>query len=638
MNQKHWRALGFAIVLCAGVSVLAAAIETLAVASAHRADLSDYMFALNIHFLMGLAVCLALRALLWRLADRFFPWVALGAFLVCELVIILGFWINSAAWMPPFRTSTGKLAALGVAAAGAVGGLALALLVWRLAGQRRATQWVQGKAAQAGLVLGIVLLLLNAGLIWRAIPGRQHVYQRPGSNQVGRPNVIVVLIDALRRDHMSFWGYPRPTSPNLDRFLRESFAFEQAYTPSNWTVTSVASIFTGMYPTSHGVYGDQSRIPNLALTLAEHFQTYDYCTGAFVANPIVDEQHGFAQGFETFFPEPPLWWTYHGRTAVERIGRRLMGATETSTWRIPVTAKINRRFFRWLDGDTRRPRFAYIHYLDPHGPYEPPEALREAVAPGAPPGPPETPAFLDYSQSLDCRDWRCLENPPQLAATALTGMVANYDGEIRYTDQLFGELLDGLRKRGLLETSHLLLLTDHGEEFFDHQGWRHSYSIYEEVSGAVMAYRPPGGLPGGRIVHRPVATIDLTRTLLDVLGLEQPPHQQGRSIPEITGVGEPSQGTGVLCELPPYLFSLRMGDWKLIRRGPVSEPVWELYNVSRDPSEQSDLAAAAPDTLVRVRDLLEALLLGLSRDSLGETESIKDPEALDRLRALGYIQ
>jgi arylsulfatase A-like enzyme len=217
-------------------------------------------------------------------------------------------------------------------------------------------------------------------------------------------------------------------------------------------------------------------------------------------------------------------------------------------------------------------------------------------------------------------------------------MLARYDGEIRTVDREVGRLIDALRARGVLDRAHLVLLSDHGEEFGDHGGWFHGHSIFEELGACLLAYRPPGGVPGGRVVTRPVSVLDVWATLFPLLGLEVPPLHQGRPVPEVRGEPAPPRRQPVLCELPPNLYALRLDRWKLIRRGRAAAPEHLLYDLAADPGERWDLAATLPDTLAALRAYLDGTLDGLRQVSMRRAETSLDPATLERLRSLGYVQ
>lgn len=644
-HMWRWRAGGVGFLLAASLAVGVGVLETIVSQLRFVATAADLLYGINLHLLLALVVVLAARFVLWRVPARSFPPAALGAVAVAELALVVPYWVATASWAPVFETVTGKGFAAAMVAIGALMGGGFGwLAVRRWSGER----WSRAAGSATGLVgvfavLG--LLTANGIALVSAWPRPVRPAIRPEAAQIECADVIVILVDTLRRDHLSCFGYPRPTSPNIDRLFGESYLFSAAYAPSNKTIPSVASLFTGLYPTSCGVRGPYEAIPEDAPTLAEHFRSYGHQTAAFVANLILTPQGGFAQGFDTYFPRSAPWWTHRRRTAVELIAQRLCKLPDTKMgWR------INQAFFSWLDSRKDGPIFAYLHYMEPHSPYLPSRDDLAAVAPNAPWGPTVPPLFHDYSSDEECIDWECLENPPTLPADMLEGMIARYDGEIHALDRHIGELLEVLEARGLLERAHLLFLTDHGEQFGDHLGWYHGHSIYEELVASPMAYRPPGGLRHGVVIDRPVAMLDLLRTLLEILQLETPPMHQGRVISELlptrgTQASPPASSefyraveTAVLSELPPHLYTLRLGQWKLVRRGHRDAPDWGLYRLSQDPGERVDLCLAEPDTLALLRSYLLATLASLEQERLDLMRTTLDQETLRQLRDLGYIR
>jgi len=638
MGRWGWRSMGVAIWVTVLVALVVALLETFVLRPAGQgaAGLRDFAYALDLHVLAAVAVTFGLRLLFRRATEASFPSIALGGMLALELAVVGVFWLTRVPFLPRFYTPAGRV----MAAIAFVAAIVLAIVAARWMGRmlRRETwiRWTRGLSGATGIGLAITVVALNAILFFSAMPHAERGALRADADRQPRPDVFVILVDALRRDHLSYFGYPRPTSPNIDRLLSESFVFTAASTPSTWTIPSIASYFTGLYPTSHQVTGATSRIADDAPLLAEHFRSYGYRTAAFVANQVIGRSNGFGQGFQTFFPPSPPWWTYHQRTAFERLASRLRKpASAAQGWR------INLEFLRWLRATPNQPHFAYVHYLDPHSPYAPPAEELEAVAPNAPAGPIDPPVFRDYESRLSdptCRDWECLENPPTLPPEKLAGMVARYDAEIHLTDRRIGTLLNELGRMGVLDRCHILFLNDHGEEFADHGGWYHGNSIYQEMIACPMAYRPPGGIAGGRTIARRTSALDGLFTLCRLVKLEAPPLHQGREIPELLGQAEPAVVPPVLAEIPDHLYALTEGSWKLMRRGSSRAPDWRLYDLLQDPDEQEDVADSFPDTLAALRGYLEGRLGELEQARLAEIATTTDPELLERLRSLGYIR
>jgi arylsulfatase A-like enzyme len=636
MRVGRWRAFGTALLVAGVIGVAAGLIETYLADRHVPPGARDLLYGVNLHLLIALLVTLGMRILLWRASDRTYLTLGVVAFLALECGVVGAYWLNTAAFMPPFHTPEGRRITAAAVLGGLVIGILIGLLLVRTLRPETQRRLTRGFVGMAGLILAVVLLIGNGIWLTAARPQRVSAQIREDAEHIERPDVFIILVDTLRRDHLSYFGYERLTTPQIDNLFAQSYVFTQAYTPSSWTIPSVASLFTGLYPSSHGITSALRAIPADAPTLAEHFRSYGYRTGAFVGNMIVTSRNGFSQGFETFFPPEPPYWCYHQRTAVERIVRQL---------RIPHTVshgpRLNQELLEWLRRTPGEPHFAFVLYFEPHSPYEPRAADREAAAPGVALGPREPPLLRNYREGwgeIDCNDWECLEDPPRLTEAERAGMIASYDGEIHATDRSVGGLLGGLEELGLLAGSHILFCTDHGEEFFDHGGWFHGNSIYEEMSASPIAYRPPGGVAGGQNIDRPVAQIDVVRSVCSRLPIAPPPMHQGREIPEILFPGSRGEETPVLCELPPHLFSLRFRQWKLIRRGSLEAPEWRLFDLETDPLETMDLSATMPDTLAALRGYLEGLTSEYAQSPLAEMTSRSDPEVLRRLRTLGYVR
>ncbi len=637
MALMRWRTFGITLIAAAGLAVLIGAVETAWIAGMGKPNAGDLVYGTNLHLLIALLTVGSLRIVLWKLrAERFIP-IALAAYLAAEGALTGTYWILRALYDPPLSLNAGRVIPVALALGLAVVGGLLGGVIGRLAPvevRRRRPTTVWGPA---GITLAVALIAANALAVSLALPRTPRIDVGDEARLEERPHILVVLVDTLRRDHLSGFGYDRPTSPNLDALYAESWRFANAYTPSAWTIPSVASIFTGLHPGAHRIREAFDRIPDYAPTLAEHLRSYGYQTGAFVANKLVTTTNGFNQGFGRFFPPGAPWWCRNQRTALEQLVTRAIRTGNTARgWR------INQEALRWIRGKSDRPCFAYIHYMEPHAPYAAPEKDREAVAPGAPAGPLTPPNFLDYSARIaepGCWDWECLPETPTLPPDQLEGMVANYDASIHLVDRRIGDLMRELDEMGVADRAHVIFCSDHGEQFLDHSGWGHGKSIYEELTGCPLAYRPPGGLPsGGGVVERPVSLLDMLRTVCLLAGLEAPPLHQGEEIPELLAAGTRGADRPILSEIVPRLYSMRYRNWKLIRRGSPDSPEWRLFDRRTDPGEQVDLAAVLPDTLAYLQGYFAGLQAKYEQTSLREVESRVDPEMLRQLRDLGYIK
>jgi len=629
-----WRAAGLSSLLAAGPAAAIGVVETTLTLRAFAPSFLELLYGFNVHLVMALAVIVMTRAILWKLADRHFVPAATAIYILAELTFTAGFWILKAPWAPRLSSSSGKLFAVAIVTILSLTGLQMIIVSVRGLSSNRWHAMASGSVGRAGAAFLALAVVANIALGAALYPRGNGTPDTVLNERTGTlPDVFIILVDTLRRDHLSAFGYERATSRNLDRFNSESFVFDAAYTPSNKTVPSVVSLFTGLYPTSHGTIGPFQGFPEGVPTLAEHFHSRGYETAAFVANMLVSVERGFGRGFETFSPPGMPWWCYHGRTGIEALMAYLYVPRDAGSG-----YRVTREFFDWLDSKVGRPRFAYLHFMEPHSSYSPPQKDFAAVAEGQPAGPDTPPMFHDFAAEDDRVDWESLPDRPTMTKEDLEGMVARYDGEIHFVDRHFGRVIDGLRERGVFENSHVVFLTDHGEELGDHGGWFHGHSIYEELTGSPLSYRPPAGVSGGRLIERPVNLLDLTATLLEVLEMEPMALHQGRAIPELLGRPRPGTRSSVVSSLPPHLYSCRLGPWKLVRAGDPADPTDRLFNLTADPREQNDLAGLLPDTLDMMRDSLEVNVLWRTAAGIDADHSRMDPETLERLRSLGYIR
>ncbi|MGE0641384.1 MAG: sulfatase [Thermoanaerobaculia bacterium] len=441
--------------------------------------------------------------------------------------------------------------------------------------------------------------------------------QPPAVDLPAQPNLVLYLIDTLRADHLGCYGYAPPVSPRIDSFARESVLVREARAQSSWTKPAVATILTGLTPPGHGTERRSHRLPKRVETLAERLGSAGYVTAMFTTNPTVTERFGFDQGFDEFH--------YLSQPRGRRRGH-------------VDSAEIHGSVVDWLDRRSDgRPFFLVVHTLDPHDPYRPREPFASRLAAG-----------IDIESA-------CCPKPAQLAGLTEAELVdrsrrsiALYDAEIAQNDESFGRLRDVIERRGLGPRTAILLTADHGEEFFEHGGWRHGHALYEELLRIPFVLRLPGGAAAGRVVDGPIDQIDFTPTLLDLAGIGPVDGLPGESwLPWLMGRGDPPAGAATSfawLEHPAYsMAAAQAGEWKWIGRwnrgdDPPAPPVEWLFDLARDPAEVAPRGSA--DGADGHRRELVALLAAARRQAgsamAAEEEEI-DPELDRTLRALGYI-
>lgn len=436
-----------------------------------------------------------------------------------------------------------------------------------------------------------------------------------GSRGTGaRANVLIYMIDTLRADHLGCYGYGRPVSPAIDRFARDAVLFEDTVAQSPWTRSSVASLLTGLWPGTHGAEDRWDTLAPEALTLAEVLHRHGYRTGGVITNRSVARAFGFAQGFDTY---------------------RMLTPEDTSA---RVHELAVEWLSRWREEQTeggRRPFFLYLHTVDPHSPYDPPERFRERFAAAVP------------RDGTGQREWLRLLKDGELEVTeTLTRhLVDLFDGEIAANDESFGRLTEWLAGEGLLEETVVVLVSDHGEEFHEHGQWEHGKTLYAESVQVPLIVRFPGpDVPHlrGRRVAVPVQHTDVFPTLLAYLGLPVPGAVEGRDLgPLLTdGVGAWADEALIFSRVDLdgcRAGSVTTGTWRLHDgRSPCSGEGVELYHRRRDPGEQRSLAERRPVTNGYLRSLLRAREL-LNEGALQPGEAEVDEETREQLRALGYL-
>jgi arylsulfatase len=435
----------------------------------------------------------------------------------------------------------------------------------------------------------------------------------PLASAATRPNILFLLIDAQRADHLSSYGYPRPTTPTLDALAARGVRFTTAMAPSNRTGTSMPSIWTGLLPSRHGNFRRGDVLDDRFVTVAEILRGHGYRTAAWCPNPTLDARFRIGQGFDL----------YHN-------GRR---PRATGDWRTSETAKfINRRALAWLDRDRDRPFFAWLHYRDVHGPYSPPPFFARKFTRGA-----ET--MLPWLSS------RITPAQRDRAGPELVSRAAQYDGAIRYTDHQIAQLLAALESRGLLDHTIIVVTADHGDGFFEHGLLGHDQALYQEELHVPLIIVRPGGTP--RLVDDLVSTMDLFPTLLELAGVTPPASNAVSLVPLLDAATPARHRDRAIAEARMRVWgwwggrqrAMREGDWKLI----VYDWHWwpfdqiELFDLRTDPFEHRNLAREEPQRVKTMRATLDRTIALATAGAAAPGSAPLDADLKQRLEALGYV-
>ncbi|MCQ9206268.1 MAG: sulfatase [Omnitrophica bacterium] len=422
------------------------------------------------------------------------------------------------------------------------------------------------------------------------------------------PNIVIILSDALRRDHLSLYGYHKKTSPNIDRFAEGATVFKNAVSQSSWTLSSVASLFTSLYVSVHGVVRQGETegdcLDYRLVTLAELLKNKGYKTAAFIENPMISRGLRFHQGFDVFKLTVPM--------------------IELAEYK-PRPSELNKIAFPWIKKQKKKPFFVYVHYLDPHAPYAPIEP---------------------FASVFGTTDLRKLEDAKPDRDT-IDLYINNYDGEILYIDHLIGQLLGHLKECGLTGETLIIMLADHGEGFLEHDNFAHGKTLYAEEINIPLIMKFPKSVELSDVSENRVGLIDILPTVLHVTGVISPYDYDGINLLDKTlGTDEnrvifsellKPVGVGSLPRL-----AMMKGDFKAIYLTDRDQ-ITELYDLDKDKEERDNILVQNPQIeegfkkeidLWREEKARKKQRLCIKNSSV----TLRDEKRVKQLRALGYLQ
>lgn len=441
------------------------------------------------------------------------------------------------------------------------------------------------------------------------------------------PNVLLLVVDTLRADHTSLHGYERDTTPNLAAFAERALVYDAARATSSWTKPSVASLMTGLSTTRHGVEQDDGKLPEAATTLAELLAASGYRTGLFSDNPYVSRAFGFAQGFEHVYD-------YVSRPIAEPSGEEFADGADGAIrrdehvdWaRRAGAGALNRELLEWIDSfGEREPWLAHVQYMEPHWPYAPP--------------PPFDTKFTDepVRRSELPNLWHVAtgfagsESGAPATEAERRALIDAYDSAVAYWDSEFGALVAALDARGRLRDTIVVVTSDHGEGFYEHDLWAHQNSLYEELVRVPLVIRGRGLMTGR--VERDVSLERIVGTLLALTGHD--PREIGSG--DVLGDKTAPAWTARLERNGRSLVATIEGDRKWVVYGGEGERT-ESFDLASDPGEQRDLARDLAQRAEVVREQLEARLAREADGALPRETAQTTADMEEALRALGYVE
>ena len=444
-------------------------------------------------------------------------------------------------------------------------------------------------------LLGLTaLLLLAGGTVWRELVAPAHTAAAgvtlgalPRGVTRDRLNLVVVTLDTTRADRIGAYGRPTASStPVFDRLAGDGVLFEQAMTSAPLTLPAHATMFTGHFPPQHGVRDNGGFfLDPSAITLAERLKARGYRTGAFVGAFVLDSKWGLDQGFDHYADDFDL-----SKVKALSLGNVQRRADQVVDLALP-----------WLEAVRTEPFFAWLHFYDAHAPYEAPEPF----------------------------------------ATQYRGQP--YNGEVAFADAQLGRVVAFLEERGLLDTTIVVVLGDHGESLGEHEEGTHGFFVYETATHVPFLMRAPFAATRGRRVPGLVRTADLTPTVLDLLGGAPAGGEAaapGRSLVALMTGAQADLGAEAYAEamypLHHYgwsaLRAVRIGQYKLI-----DAPRPELFDLTADPGETTNLFDTRRDVGNRLQRALRALEAQFARAGAPPPAETIDPETRARLTSLGYV-
>ena len=398
-------------------------------------------------------------------------------------------------------------------------------------------------------------------------------------------NILLITIDTLRADHLGCYGYSHIQTPTIDSLAQEGIRFEWAFTPVPITLPSHTSILTGLYPYTHGVLNNgEYQLSASIQTLPRILQSHGFTTAAFVGAFVLSKQFGLAQGFDVYDDE------------LSPTGEKINEAFPLYNER--KGEKVTEAALHWLQKKNPSRFFLWVHYFDPHTPYDPPQPFKN-----------------EYLDRL-------------------------YDGEIAYTDQCIKGLLHELKKRTILKDTLVVLVGDHGQGLGEHNEMTHGIFLYDATMRVPLLFRYPE-LAAGMVSSDNVKTIDIAPTILELLNIPLPPQWQGESLfqyfhqPQLSHRKNPAIFLETIFPEANFgwspLQAIRTRKWKYIKA-----PRPELYDLQSDPAELANVLDQYPIEAQELESRLQKLLNTLPSLQKDQTVPMNE-ETRKRLQSLGYI-
>jgi len=427
-------------------------------------------------------------------------------------------------------------------------------------------------------------------------------------DSLSKRNIVLIVADALPAKMMSCYGEKCLTTPNLDDIASKGVRFTYAYSQTSWTVSSVASIFTGLEQENHRLLSDNELLNDKLSTLAELFKAKGYKTVSLFQNEIIGAHTGLNKGFDTY---QCYNWNPHGMRTTFKAAEQI------------------------LTTDHGQPVFLYLHLLPPHEPFSPPAKFRNRFDP-------------DYKGDVDggiqsmIRLRKEKKDPTHKDVIHLVSLAKEH---LNWIDWEIGKFMKSLQEKGKAEESLFIITSDHGQAFMEHGRMGHNTQVFEEMVRIPMIFYAPGGpLKAGEVIDEPVILTDLLPTFAEMFGL----NSQDCSMDGVSLV--PLLDSSHFIRSKPLLFSsrysqnnqgihtaIRAGDHKLIMFHGQRKPV--LFDIKSDPHETADISKMQPEITKRLKSLLKNWQSEAEKNKggIGDSKKTKlSDETKNRIKAIGY--
>ena len=512
---------------------------------------------------------------------------------------------------------------------------------------------VQRDRARSGLMVALTVFAVTMGC------GRSEsggVGDSGGGGGRDRPNVVWVVWDTVRADHMSLYGYEKPTTSRLDAWAEGARVYENCISTASYTVPSHASMFTGLLPSEHGAHNYHLFLDDQYETIAELFQRSGYQTYLFSANPHISVVENFNQGFDV--TEHP-WDEQYRQDALDIVRKKSLGdqsselqeklrSVKISPWHIKACGKLAQKGVEnWLaQREPNRPFFIFLNYMEAHRPFIPPRRFREDMM---------TPEQVERSYQVDrswVPMWSYTFGLKEYSDEELAVMAATYDACLAELDAMFEQLLRVLGSTVDLDDTVIVLTADHGEHLGEHHMMDHQYSVYNPLLHVPLVVSYPKRFPPGRDAN-PVVNYDLFPTLLELAGLNPPPKLESQAVSLLAPVADrirlaeyPAALVHPFKAVRPHYPNWDPMPWTRVLRALYHDQykfIWssdqrhELYNLRDDPKELRDLLHEQSQLRVEMGARLNGLVAKLTPPPTPQSTPPMSEDMRKLLRNLGYV-